>query len=504
MTSVEAGTVVPNLAERYRVLLEIGRTLSGTLAREDLYQVLYRETATVLEVSGFYVSLYDSSTDLATIVFYADHGRPKHVEIVYRGSDSEVIRTGRPTLVEDRVSTRTVLVLGDEQSEITRSAISAPLLRDDRVLGAISAQSYRPNAYTMRDLELLEGIASLAAVAIENAQYVAELEKRREEAERIEEIGRALVAALDPQEVLTKVAEACLSLLATDGSAVWLMDEDAPRGRVAASAGQVLLPVGMEWDLEGLLAERLLEQRAPLVLDDPASEVPLPHPLGTHQAGSSIVSPLIVGGNVGGLLWGVSRRGRRFSSEEARTLQRLASQASLALENARLHSNLQALSLTDPLTGLANRRHLQIHLEREVAAARRGRPVCAVILDLDDFKRHNDTEGHVVGDQILRNFARILEDENRSANLVARYGGDEFVSILSDGRTEGARLFISRVREGVSADPLLARYGVTVSAGLAVFEPARMGTGEDLLSAADADLYRHKAERRSPKNGDPS
>jgi diguanylate cyclase (GGDEF)-like protein len=485
--------VVPNLAERYRVLLDIGRKLSGILAREDLYQVLYRETATVLEVSGFYVSVYDASTDLATIVFYADHGKPKHVEIVYRGSDSEVIRTGRPTLVEDRVSTRTVLVLGDEQSEITRSAISAPLLRDDRVLGAISAQSYRPNAYTMRDLELLEGIAGLAAIAIENAQYVAELERRREEAERIEEIGRALVAALDPQEVLGKVADACLALLGMDGAAVWLMDEDAPRGRVAASAGQVLLPVGMEWDLDGLLAKRLLEDRTSMVIEDQGSEV-MP-PLGAHQAGSSIVAPLIVGGNVGGLLWGGSRGGRAFSQEDARTLQRLASQASLALENARLHTNLQALSLTDPLTGLANRRHLQIHLEREVAAARRGRPVAAVIMDLDDFKRHNDTEGHVVGDQILRSFARILEDENRSSNLVARYGGDEFVSVLSDSRAEGARLFVSRVREAVAADPLLARYSVTVSAGLAVFEPARMGTGEDLLSAADADLYRHKAER---------
>jgi diguanylate cyclase (GGDEF)-like protein len=101
----------------------------------------------------------------------------------------------------------------------------------------------------------------------------------------------------------------------------------------------------------------------------------------------------------------------------------------------------------------------------------------------------------VVGDQILRSFARILEDENRSSNLVARYGGDEFVSVLSDSRAEGARLFVSRVREAVAADPLLSRYRVTVSAGLAVFEPARMGTGEDLLSAADADLYRHKAER---------
>ena len=495
MSSLEAGAPVSGLSDRYRALLEIGRTLTGTLGRDDLYRAIYRETSKVLEVSGFYVSLYDPDRDLATIVFYADRGAEQHAEITYRGSDSEVIRTGRPSRVEDRAMTRSILIVGEEQ-EITRSAIAAPLRHEGRVLGAISAQSYRSHAYSPDDLELLQGIADLAAVAVENARRVEALERGRKDAERIEEVGRALSASLDPQEVLTKVIEACLELLAADSAVVWLVDGHAPVARVAASTGDPLLEVGLEWWVEGEPWGRLFSARAAVMIEDVPADPSAPGWLRPPAAwGSAVAAPLVVGGDVGGILLAGSRSVRRFGPEAAGKLQRLATQASLAVENARLHSNLQALSLTDPLTGLANRRHLQIHLDKEVAAARRGRAVVATIFDVDDFKGHNDTRGHVVGDEILRAFARILEEENRAMNLVARYGGDEFVSILSDSRMEGARLYVNRVRERVGADSVLSRYQVAVSAGLAAFEPARMTSGEDLLAAADADLYRHKAER---------
>ena len=81
-----------SVAERYRALLDTGRTLTGTLSYQDLFAVIHRETATVLEASGFYISLYDQSRDLATVVYYADKVAAKHVDISYRGSDSEVIK----------------------------------------------------------------------------------------------------------------------------------------------------------------------------------------------------------------------------------------------------------------------------------------------------------------------------------------------------------------------------------------------------------------------------
>ena len=267
MPSAEAKAVHSSLADRYRVLLDISRTLTGTLSRDDLYRAIYRETARVLEAMGFYISVYSQLRDLATIVFYADRGRERRVEISYRGSDSEVIRTGQGTLVEDRTEITSLMVVGNEESDVTRSAISAPLRHKGQVLGVISTQSYRARAYSIEDLELLQGIADIAVVALENARAVELLERQRREAEQIEEIGRALASSLDPQEVLHKVIDSVLALIPVDGSSVWLL-EHGHVARVAASAGRIALPEGAKWDLRGPLSDRLIRQRRPFSIAD--------------------------------------------------------------------------------------------------------------------------------------------------------------------------------------------------------------------------------------------
>lgn len=487
-----------SVGDRYRVLLDIGRTLAGKLGSDELYEAIHMETARVLEASGFYVSLFDPARDQATIVYFADRGERQHVEIGYRGSESGVLRTGQPVLVTDRLDDLSLMHLGDDDGEVTRSAISAPLVHKGRILGAISAQSYRPGAYDEEDLDLLQGIADMAAVAVDNAIHIAELDRRRLEAEQIEEIGRALTSSLDAKVVLGKVIEAVTQVLHVDGASVWLCEGPTGRvARVAESGGGISLPLGLAWEITGALNDKLAREKAPVVLDDLASSVLVPKHVAEHlKAGSAMGAPLIVGGNLAGILTAGSTKVRHFTGDDTAVLQRLASQASVALENARLHSNLQALSLTDPLTGLPNRRRLQIHLDKEVAAARRGRSLVVVVFDLDDFKVVNDTKGHLVGDDLLRAFAQILDEENRAMNLVARYGGDEFVSVLSDADMDGARLYIKRVTGRVAGDPVMQPLGVTVSVGLAEFDRASMKTMDDVVSAADADMYRVKALRQ--------
>lgn len=502
MSSPDPRAGSTGVGERYRVLLDIGRTLAGTLSWSELAEAIYTETARVLEAAGFFISIYDDRQDMAKIAFFADRGEiQKDVEIEYRGSDSEVISKRRAVMVNDRLDERSLAVLGDADAGVTTSAISAPMIHKGRVLGAISAQSYHAGAYAQDDLDLLQGIADIAAVAIDNAQHVAELEARRREAERIEQIGRALSSSLDPREVLGNVTESVVDVLDVDGASVWLCDTSAePVGHVSSSAGRVALPVGLKWDLAGELADALVERQEAVVLDDLGSSTLVPSHLREYLgAGSGMGAPLLVGGLVAGVLTAGSRNARHFGEDEVAVLQRLANQASVALENARLHQNLQALSLTDPLTGLPNRRRLQIHLDKEVAAARRGRSLVVIVFDLDNFKHYNDTLGHVAGDDILRAFAQILSDENRAMNLVARYGGDEFVSVLSESHMDGARLYTRRVEERVAEDGLLSVHGLTVSTGLAEFDRTSMKTADDLIHAADADMYRAKGKR--PRQG---
>jgi diguanylate cyclase (GGDEF)-like protein len=497
MPKSDARAEPSSTSERYRVFLDTTRALTGTLSSEELFTAIHRETAEVLEASGFYISLYDQGRDLATIVYFADKGNVSRVGVAYRGSDSEVIRTQRASMVNEHLDDRSLLVLGDDDTDVTSSAISAPMIHKGRMIGAISAQSYDTEAYSEEDLALLQGIADLSAVAIDNAQQFAELEQRRREAEQIEEIGRALTSELDPKEVLGKVITAVLEVLDIDGASVWLCEgPDGKVGRIAEAGGEISLPVGLTWDLDGELAEKLLEMRKPVIIDDLASSPLIPDALREYlESGSSMGAPLLIGGQVGGILTAGSRSPRHFTDNDAAVLQRLASQASVALENARLHASLQALSLTDPLTGLPNRRRLQIHLDKEVAAARRGRSLVAVIFHLDDFKHYNDTFGHLVGDDILRAFAQILDDENRAMNLVARYGGDEFMSVLSESHADGARFYIHRVTERLGTDAILGEYGLTVSIGLAEFDPASMKSTADVIQAADMDMYAAKGLR---------
>lgn len=497
MPGTDARTSLP---DRYRVLLDIGRSLTGTLSLDELYRAIYRETSGVLEADGFFISLYDPDTDLATVVFYADQGQEQRSEITYKGSESPVIRDGQGALVDDRLHAHSLLLLGDESVGVTRSAISAPLRRG-RVLGAISTQSYRPGAYTKAELELLQGIADLAAVAVENAHYVAELERKTREAEQVERIGRALASSLDPQQVLGNIVDAVLDLMEADGAAVLLL-EAGPRMRVAAAAGKGVPPTRNAWDPVSTPLEALAADGRPVILADRAARSLLPSGAGNGpEEGVAVAVPLWGSNRVAGALLATRRSPRQGGGLDVRVMERLASQASVALENARLHASVQSLSLTDPLTALPNRRHLHMHLQREVAAARRGRPLAVVLFDLDNFKGYNDTLGHLAGDEALRAFADILSTENRAMNLVARYGGDEFISVLGDASAAGAARYARRVQRRVSEDPVLSPYQVTVSYGVAFFDPRIMESGEDLVQAADADLYAGKNGREAARQG---
>ncbi len=151
-------------------------------------------------------------------------------------------------------------------------------------------------------------------------------------------------------------------------------------------------------------------------------------------------------------------------------------------------------ALTDALTRLPNRRHAMLTLERAFAAAERGVLVCVVFFDLDEFKNFNDRHGHEAGDQVLKVFGEALEDSTRAMDLSARFGGEEFLSVLLDTNEEGALAFAKRVRQRLEASELpLGR--ITVSCGVAAYSE-EMGNIEDLVAAADEALYSAKRDGR--------
>lgn len=182
-------------------------------------------------------------------------------------------------------------------------------------------------------------------------------------------------------------------------------------------------------------------------------------------------------------------------NEELAETQRQLLRANRELK--RNEATIQELMLTDSLTGVGNRRRLDEALAIEVERGRRyGNTLCLLIMDLDHFKEVNDRYGHAVGDEVLKRFAALLRDHCRQSDLVARFGGEEFVLLLPDVHLESAVACAERIRQRLASQPLAPQVGrVTASFGVAMLSSNE--EGGDLLRRADQALYRSKKEGRN-------
>lgn len=209
--------------------------------------------------------------------------------------------------------------------------------------------------------------------------------------------------------------------------------------------------------------------------------------------------PLISRNTVRGILYVDEPPSPEITEAQLRTLLDFAAQATIAIENARLYNETkrlleetQRLALTDPLTGLSNRRALGDLLERELTNAERyGAELAFFVLDLDDLKRINDQQGHSAGDEALKVFAEIMKETARKGDIVARFGGDEFVIAMAQTDHEQADYAAQRLFEH------FATSGISCSAGVSMF-PTDGNSQATLFAAADRALY---AAKHDGKNG---
>lgn len=206
--------------------------------------------------------------------------------------------------------------------------------------------------------------------------------------------------------------------------------------------------------------------------------------------------PIRVRDGVWGALVGVWQSPEAMPAEAEETLAEVGEIVAVAVLGSESRASLRRTARTDPLTEVANRRAFQERLEEEVGRARDdGDPLSLVIFDIDHFKRINDTRGHQVGDEVLREFTARLEHETRGDDLLARIGGEEFAWLLARTCSEEAASAAERALEAVASEPFAAVGAVSTSAGVCDLE-ASDGTAEGLLRAADDALYRAKAGGR--------
>jgi diguanylate cyclase (GGDEF)-like protein/PAS domain S-box-containing protein len=235
------------------------------------------------------------------------------------------------------------------------------------------------------------------------------------------------------------------------------------------------------------------------VVEETGPGLRCPHVRGAEARGYLCI-PMMAQGDALGVLHLTAHGQDRLPEPRRQFAQTVSESLALGLANLRLREALRSQAIRDPLTGLFNRRFMEEALEREVRRATRHlSPLSVIMLDLDRFKRLNDSLGHDAGDALLREMGAFLNARIRSADIACRYGGEEITLILPDASLEDARARAEELREGVRCITVQDRGRtigpLTVSAGVASF-PLHGTTAEALLKAADEALYRAKGAGR--------
>lgn len=415
-----------------------------------------------------------------------------------KGITRWVASTGKPALINDVRSDPRYL----EGHAAINSELAVPIRLRDELLGVLNLESQALDAFGVEDLELLNALADQLAIAISNIRRRQGLQQALREREQINRFLQGLNRAKDLGEMLELVIEQGIERLSPRADAgsflVWdeakgvfefcsAVNRDLQKLQGAPLKREQMLQVILEAHRPVIYTRTL--QLAHPVLKVMARRLSLPPPASTISVPIRQEEQLIAVFNINNL----NQEGI-FTEEDAQKLWALVPEIELALARAQDVERLRKLSIHDPLTGLYNRRHLNEVLEREVARAKRyGHPLSLLIVDLDDFCRVNDTLGHPAGDRTLVEIAALIRGEVREADLVFRFGGDEFLILMpeTDGQSERIR---QRLQQAIRRWNEESRLGfpLSFSLGLSTWNPADGRRFDEVLSEADRRMYEQK------------
>jgi diguanylate cyclase (GGDEF)-like protein/putative nucleotidyltransferase with HDIG domain len=475
-------------SEELRALNEIGRALSSMLDPDALLEKIFVEVQRLFNPSNFYVALYDSArNELRFELEVADCVRlPKRSRPIASHVTEYILRTSRPLLVRENFE-ETVRKLGVQSQGHPGSFCGVPLTVYDRTIGVMAVRSPQERLFDEGHLEILRVLASEASIAIENARLFREEQTKSRHLALLNNISRNAISTLNPEEMLVDMAELLDKGLAFDHMGIAILDYASKEVVVQAEAGRRRGALNRRLALNASFVGRVARTGRMNIVHDFAEEDDNCSLL--QGSASGVALPILYADQLLGVLYVETAEPASFSDEDLLLLHTLADLIAGALHNALAFQKAQEQAITDGLTGVKTHRFFVDALSAEwKRCTRAGRPFTVALIDVDRFKFINDFQGHLEGDLVLKRLGQIFEQGCRSSDVVARYGGDEFVILMPETDIEQGLFLVEKLRSILLADRLLQEKNTTASIGLASF-PAHGSTPQELIQIADAAMY---------------
>lgn len=474
--------------KEYELLTEIGKAISSRLDQDEVLRTIQVELGQIFDTSHFYIAFQEGEEIRFELEVRDNRVLPKRTREVRNAFTEYVIRSGEPLLIRSDLETmRNRLGISHVPKRPAKCLIAAPIFLGSKPTGIMVAMNPdREFVFEQRDLDVLVTAAGQVSVAVENARLFADEQRRSRQLAFLNNVSRTAISSDDPVHMLSQIASEIQKNFSFDHIGIGLLDYGTKEVEIKAEAGATAhatnrrIPLGT--GILGRVArtgERALVQNA------------LPGNLtGILPDSRAILCiPITYGESLLGVLNIESRAENAFLPQDVLILNTLADLLATALHNAFVFQKLQQQSITDGLTGIKTRRFFWEALSAEwKRASRSGRPFSVVLIDLDKFKEVNDSMGHFEGDLVLARVGRLLEQKSRQSNVVARYGGDEFIVLMPDTGAEQAQVLAERLRQWLASDPMLSEHNVTGSFGVASF-PMHGFSIEDIIRVADAGMY---------------
>ncbi len=381
---------------------------------------------------------------------------------------------------------------------------ATPILHHKRVHGVLVLDRTEEREFTDEEMEAVKTAALQISRMVASENLLSRLERNQDDYHRLTEASKELAKTLERDEVLRVSLETSHTIIPYDLGAIVLFRPEERAYEVVAVWPPESGMQGATFFGENNLVDWVVRKNQALTYPDFANLPKRPtifHPNEKlDNVASLLIVPLNVQAKTEGALVLIHGEARAFTDDHQHIFEILANQIAGSLENARMIRKLENMAISDGLTGLHNKRYFNERMDEILSRAERyEQKLSLMMMDLDHFKKINDTYGHPVGDLVLREVSKTLRNSLRKIDLLARYGGEEFVLILDSTAGDQALLKAEELREAVADlafDTDLGSFHAHMSVGIAVF-PDDSRHKEELLEKADVALYQSKKAGRN-------